>query len=171
MSYPTFNQIPACCYECWKGRCGPLKCMIVKLLEICYLSGTMRNILLINPWIYDFAAYDCWNKPIGLLYLASFLRMNGANVYFLDCSWSLSSRYAAGSLTAIPKRKISGEGGYPKERIPKPIRLDISPRNYNRYGIKPETFISISSQYLHLTLSWSLRWWLTGTPPSSTLSV
>ncbi len=28
------------------------------------LSFTMRNVLLINPWIYDFAAYDCWNKPV-----------------------------------------------------------------------------------------------------------
>jgi hypothetical protein len=44
-----------------------------------------RNVLLINPWIYDFAAYDFWNKPIGLLALASLLRMNGANVFFLDC--------------------------------------------------------------------------------------
>lgn len=137
--------------------------MIVKLLEICYLSGTMRNILLINPWIYDFAAYDCWNKPIGLLYLASFLRMNGANVYFLDCLDPYHPDTRAGSLTAIPKRKISGEGGYPKERIPKPDPLRHIPRNYNRYGIKPETFIkyieSIPSPDLVMITSMMTYWY------------
>ena len=31
-------------------------------------------ILLINPWIYDFAAYDLWSKPLGLLYIAALLK-------------------------------------------------------------------------------------------------
>ncbi len=30
-----------------------------------------RHILLINPWITDFAAYNLWVKPVGLLYIAS----------------------------------------------------------------------------------------------------
>ena len=29
------------------------------------------HILLINPWIHDFAAYDFWAKPIGLLIITS----------------------------------------------------------------------------------------------------
>jgi len=29
------------------------------------------HILLINPWITDFAAYNFWIKPLGLLYIAS----------------------------------------------------------------------------------------------------
>jgi hypothetical protein len=32
------------------------------------------KLILINPWIYDFAAYDLWSKPLGLLYLAGYLR-------------------------------------------------------------------------------------------------
>ena len=32
------------------------------------------NILLINPPIYDFAAYDFWLKPYGLLSVAGYLR-------------------------------------------------------------------------------------------------
>jgi len=28
---------------------------------------TMKKVLIINPWIYDFAAYDYWFKPLGLL--------------------------------------------------------------------------------------------------------
>jgi radical SAM superfamily enzyme YgiQ (UPF0313 family) len=100
-----------------------------------------RNVLLINPWIYDFAAYDFWNKPIGLLALASLLRMNGANVFFLDCldPYHPDMTYARQCL--LPKRKMSGEGTYAKEQIPKPIALKHVPRNYNRYGIKPGIFV------------------------------
>ena len=32
------------------------------------------KILLVNPPIYDFAAYDFWLKPYGLLSVAGFLR-------------------------------------------------------------------------------------------------
>jgi hypothetical protein len=28
----------------------------------------------VNPWIYDFAAYDMWARPLGLLYIGSLLR-------------------------------------------------------------------------------------------------
>jgi hypothetical protein len=115
--------------------------MIVKFLNMCYPFYIMRNILLINPWIYDFAAYDFWNKPIGLLFLASFLRINGANVYFLDCLDPYHTDMRDGSQSVIPKRGISGEGRYRKECIPKPDPLRHFPRNYHRYGIKPETFL------------------------------
>ncbi|MBC7189566.1 hypothetical protein H5U35_05050, partial [Candidatus Aerophobetes bacterium] len=43
------------------------------------------NVLLINPWIYDFAAYDLWVKPLGLLRIASFLEEFGHKVYLLNC--------------------------------------------------------------------------------------
>ncbi|GAI31851.1 unnamed protein product, partial [marine sediment metagenome] len=38
------------------------------------------NFLLINPWIYDFTAYDFWSKPLGLLYIASILREQGYEI-------------------------------------------------------------------------------------------
>ncbi|MDD5343996.1 MAG: hypothetical protein PHW12_06205, partial [Smithella sp.] len=44
-----------------------------------------KKILLINPWIHDFAAYDFWIKPLGLLYLGGLLRQNGHKVHFIDC--------------------------------------------------------------------------------------
>ncbi|MBN2019249.1 MAG: hypothetical protein JW749_03380, partial [Sedimentisphaerales bacterium] len=34
----------------------------------------MLKILLINPPVYDFAAYDFWVKPYGLLSVAGYLR-------------------------------------------------------------------------------------------------
>jgi hypothetical protein len=42
------------------------------------------HILLINPWIHDFAAYDFWSKPIGLLYLASILRYHDCRVSYIE---------------------------------------------------------------------------------------
>jgi hypothetical protein len=33
--------------------------------------------LLVNPWICDFATYDLWAKPLGLLQIAAYLRRAG----------------------------------------------------------------------------------------------
>ncbi|HMK76095.1 MAG TPA: B12-binding domain-containing radical SAM protein, partial [Thermodesulfobacteriota bacterium] len=44
------------------------------------------HILLINPWITDFAAYNFWIKPLGLLRIASLLRMNGFRITLIDCT-------------------------------------------------------------------------------------
>jgi len=43
------------------------------------------RILLINPWIYDFAAHDYWSKPLGLLYVAGILTESGYEVSCIDC--------------------------------------------------------------------------------------
>ena len=45
----------------------------------------MNKILLINPYIYDFACYDLWKKPLGFLYIASILKDCGCNVTLIDC--------------------------------------------------------------------------------------
>jgi hypothetical protein len=31
------------------------------------------RILLVNPWIYDFAAFNFWLRPLGLLMVAEYL--------------------------------------------------------------------------------------------------
>jgi len=49
------------------------------------VKPTTPNILLVNPWIHDFAAYDFWAKPMGLLSIASILRSHGFGVYYIDC--------------------------------------------------------------------------------------
>ena len=45
----------------------------------------MKKILLVNPWIYDFSAYDFGIKPVGLLRVGEFLRRKGAKVDLVDC--------------------------------------------------------------------------------------
>ncbi len=39
-----------------------------------------RRVLLINPWIHDFAAYDPWGRPLGLLSIGGLLRAAGCAV-------------------------------------------------------------------------------------------
>ncbi len=93
------------------------------------------HILLINPWIHDFAAYDFWAKPIGLLYLAAILRNHGCRVSYIDCL----DRFHPKAKPTDPHAR-RGRGPYLKTKIPKPKGLDDIPRNFSRYGINPEWF-------------------------------
>lgn len=86
------------------------------------------NILLVNPWITDFAAYNLWIKPYGLLSIASFLRSNGFKITFIDC------------LDSIVKKKKYGDGKFHKIDIEKPMPIKSVPRNYSQYGIPEKLF-------------------------------
>ena len=93
------------------------------------------NILLINPWIHDFAAYDFWAKPMGLLSIASILRSHGFNVSYIDCL----DRFHPNAPATNPQAR-NGRGPFLKVRIPKPKGLEDVSRNYCRYGIKTKWF-------------------------------
>ena len=100
-------------------------------------SSKKTFILLVNPWIHDFAAYDFWMKPLGLLYLGSILQSKGYEVSLLDC---LNFNASPGEFTANlkpPKQRNFGRGHFYKENIPKPKALGDIPRRYSRYGIPP----------------------------------
>jgi radical SAM superfamily enzyme YgiQ (UPF0313 family) len=100
------------------------------------------HILLINPWIYDFSAYDFWYRPLGLLSLASLLRMNGARISWIDCLDPDHPDMHHESHVRMPKRKKSGEGSYASERIPNPPPLIHIPRHFRRYGVTPHIFLN-----------------------------
>jgi len=99
-----------------------------------------KRILLINHWIHDFAAYDLWAKPMGLLCLASTLEKNGYAVDLIDCLDPFHPALKRETLTKAPKRLPSGRGSFFKESIPKPEALKNFPRKYGRYGITPRMF-------------------------------
>jgi radical SAM superfamily enzyme YgiQ (UPF0313 family) len=92
------------------------------------------HILLVNPWIHDFAAYDFWAKPLGLLTLGGILRDHGARISYLDCL----DRFHPGSKTPPSPPARCGRGPYLKTVIAKPAGLADIPRNYCRYGIPPD---------------------------------
>jgi len=85
------------------------------------------RVLLVNPPIYDFAAYDFWLKPYGLLRVGGRLRGRAelALFDFLD-------RLAA------PGRQDSdawGRGHYPRQIVQKPPFLPVLRRRFSRCGL------------------------------------
>jgi len=97
----------------------------------------LKNILLINPWIYDFTAYDFWLRPLGLLGIASVLRDHArVRLHYIDC---LDRRHPL--LEKTTKDAPDGRGAYPREEVPKPAVLKDVPRTYARYGIPIGIFL------------------------------
>ncbi len=87
------------------------------------------HILLINPWITDFSAYNFWIKPLGLLYIAGLLRRHGFRITLIDC------------LDFSLRTKRYGDGKLFKTKIEKPVQLKSIPRNYSQYGIPEEMLL------------------------------
>lgn len=91
------------------------------------------RILAINPWIYDFAAYDFWLKPYGFLVLLTYLKNKGIHIDYIDC---------------LNKKKTHdnfGRGKYYSEIIPKPRALKTVPRYFKRYGLTIPEFKNLLS--------------------------
>jgi radical SAM superfamily enzyme YgiQ (UPF0313 family) len=102
----------------------------------------MKNnkILLINPWIYDFAAYDFWIKPVGLLSIGHYLEKHGYQTYLIDCL----DRFHP--LNPVVKNKKYGTGKFIRTPVEKPKILDHVPRKYCRYGMPIDSFLTALNQ-------------------------
>jgi len=98
------------------------------------------NILLINPWIYDFAAYDMWTEPLGLLYIAGLLRKHGYGVSLINCLDRHHPDLLKWQDRKEPKSDSFGCGKFHKEIIEKPALLEDVPRRYGRYGLPIHIF-------------------------------
>jgi radical SAM superfamily enzyme YgiQ (UPF0313 family) len=94
--------------------------------KVFHVKQSSPHILLINPWVTDFAAYNLWIKPLGLLRIGSFLREKGFRITFIDC------------LDFYAKKKEYGVGKFFKTKIGKPFPIKSIPRNYSRYGMTEE---------------------------------
>ncbi len=88
-----------------------------------------KRVLLVNPWIEDFSAFDQWIKPIPLLKIARWLKEYGYEVYFVDC---LDRSIWGG------KAKKFNSGKFRSEEIKKPEVLSFIPRKYKRFGGSPD---------------------------------
>ncbi len=104
------------------------------------MSSKAPFILLVNPWITDFAAFDLWGKPMGLLLLGALLREGGCRVELLDCLDRHDGPTAARQDVFPGSDRMYGTGKYPRMVIPKPAAYAGIPRRYHRYGIHPESF-------------------------------
>jgi radical SAM superfamily enzyme YgiQ (UPF0313 family) len=93
------------------------------------------SILLVNPPIYDFAAYDFWLRPLGMLSFAGKIANADFQLFdFLDRYHSFYSNK--------PKFKDDdwGRGSFYSEIIPKPEIFEDILRNFRRFGLPAEIF-------------------------------
>lgn len=85
--------------------------------------------LLVNPYIYDFAAYSFWSSPLGLLYIGGILVKNGFRTELIDCM-----------RVREDKRKPDGRAPFVKEKVLRPEKLKGTEKTMRRYGISPKAF-------------------------------
>lgn len=95
------------------------------------------KILLVNPPIYDFTAYDFWIKPYGMLSVAGYLKEKADFVLF-DYLDRLHLSLAGNDEIKLDKW---GLGRFPEQRIDRPECLSEIPRHYRRCGLSREIFI------------------------------
>jgi len=99
-------------------------------------------VLLVNPPIYDFAAYDFWLKPYGMLSIAGFLR-GKADFTLFDY---LDRRHR--SVVGHDKFKSDrwGRGRFQEKQIPLLKPLYGIPRLFRRFGLAREMFVDFLNQ-------------------------
>jgi hypothetical protein len=101
---------------------------------------SFMKVLLINPWITDFAAYDFWLKPLGILYIGGVLKYYGYDVSLIDCLDRYDFELLQRQKRTCPKNRYFSTGKFHREIIPKPELYRNIPRNYARYGLPIELF-------------------------------
>jgi radical SAM superfamily enzyme YgiQ (UPF0313 family) len=123
----------------------------------------MKRALLINPWIYDFKAYDFFLKPLGLLYLASYLREHNFEIFLIDC---LDRNHPLILKNFKIKKDAYGRGKFPYTFIEKPAVYKDVKRRYKCYGMPKEIFLEIlegikEPDYIFITSV--MTYWYLGT--------
>lgn len=88
-----------------------------------------NRLLLVNPWIFDFAAYNFWARPLGLLKVAEFLSRFNLELYMIDATDSF-------------KTKRWQTGKFTRENAEKPEVLRHIPFKYKKYGLTYSDFKS-----------------------------
>ncbi len=99
----------------------------------------MVRVLLIQPGVHDFSAFDLWMRPLAWLQLAAHLQAAGVEVSLVDAMDRFQEE-----ATPLPTRSHRdgplGCGHYHWEEIEKPQQLRWVPRRYRRYGLPAERF-------------------------------
>src|SRR6185436_6637165 len=86
------------------------------------------NVLLVNPPIYDFTAFDFWLRPYGLLRVGGRLRSCDLTTFDYLVSHD---------------RDEFGRGRFDKQLVAKPVPLADIPRRFYRFGRPREEFLGV----------------------------
>lgn len=116
------------------------------------------RILLVNPPVYDFSCYDYWLKPLGILYIADYLRKNGHEVELFD----FMDRHSP-FLDTVHKDKKYSTGRYRKEHCQIPDILKQVERPFFRFGVQSSALIEQLKQgYDHVLITSGMTYWYMG---------
>ncbi|MBI4243203.1 MAG: radical SAM protein [Planctomycetes bacterium] len=96
------------------------------------------KVLLINPWIFDFTAYDLWLKPLGLLIVSDWLKTH-FDVELIDCMDRKDPELALIRHNGHDSKYGTGKFCY--RIVQKPAVYSWIPRHYKQYGIPEEFFL------------------------------
>lgn len=88
------------------------------------------NLLLVNPPIYDFTAFDFWLRPYGLLRVGGQLR---------------SHRLTAFDYLVSQDRDDFGRGKFHRQLLCRPAALSDIPRRFYRFGRPRQDFLEVLS--------------------------
>ncbi|MCD6398153.1 MAG: cobalamin-dependent protein [Spirochaetaceae bacterium] len=95
-------------------------------------KSTKPRLLLFQPPVYEFALFDLFLKPFGLLRLGQWFKDSGYDVFYLN---GLDYRdKKTNILLGNPRRNANGTGKFPRMRAPLPSGVE-SERYFGRYGV------------------------------------
>lgn len=96
---------------------------------------TVPRVLIVNPPVYDFSAYDFWVRPLGVLSVAGLLREQAQMVLF-----DFMDRRHPAAVHARTEKDPFGRGKFIEQRIAKPSVFEAIPRYYKRFGLPRQIF-------------------------------
>ena len=100
------------------------------------------RILLVNPPIHDFSAFDFWSKPYGMLRVAGFLR-GQAEFELFDHLDRLDPRTPPGRY----RSDEWGRGEFFSEILAKPAIFSDLPRRFKRFGLPRREFTAFLASH------------------------
>lgn len=128
------------------------------------ISSSRPSVLLINPPVYDFAFYDLFVKPYGLLRVGRWLENSDYEVHCLD---ALDYRDPL-SITRLGacKRRENGTGKVFRQPAELPAGVQAIPRQFSRYGAVQESLEagmkSLSAPPDLILITTGMTYWYTG---------
>ncbi|MCD6233777.1 MAG: radical SAM protein [Candidatus Marinimicrobia bacterium] len=124
----------------------------------------LPHFLCVNPWIHDFAAYDLFYRPLGLLSLAESLAKGPADITVIDLLDRFNPLWS--EMCPHDRDTDAGTGHFHREIIKKPAVLENIPRYFSRYGVprkKAETlFQSLSPKPDAVFITTHMTYWYSG---------
>lgn len=96
------------------------------------------KVIAINPAVFDLTAYGLWFRPIGLLYICTFLKKYGYNVHLIDCMYRWDPNMLRHQHIRKPPTDKYALGRIYHEPTIRPKLLEFSSLPYRRYGLPLE---------------------------------